>query len=141
MAGKYGSASVTVSLEDGPGGTARAITNHVLEIDGIEIESAMELSQAMGDSWEESTPSGMKKGADINLTGNWDTTATTGPHVVLKDVDDSPQDDGREMIIAFGDSKTCTFDVRLVKYKVLATVGKLTRFTALLRPTGAMTWA
>ena len=36
MAGRYGPASVTVTLEDGPGGTARALTNFILE--GISVK-------------------------------------------------------------------------------------------------------
>lgn len=141
MAGKYGSASVTVSLEDGPGGTARAITNHVLTVGGAKITSETEASAAFGDSWDEHTPTGRKKVDPIELTGFWDTSATTGPHVVLKDVDDDPADDGRELILGFGDSKTFTVDVRLVEYEVMAKNGNLTQFRAKLLPTGAGVWA
>lgn len=141
MAGKYGSASVTCTLEDAPGGTARNILGHILTMGGVKVTSATEDSTAFGVSWRAHTPTGMNSVPDITLEGFWDTTATTGPHVVLGTVDDGPQDDGRELIVGFGDSKTFTIDVRLVEYEVIATVGQLTRFRALLRPTGTGAWA
>ena len=141
MAGKYGSASVSVTLEDGPGGTARDITNHILSMGGIKITSAMQRSDALGDSWEEHTPTGKRKLEPLTLEGFWDTTATTGPHVVLQAPDDGPQDDGRELVVIFGDSKTMTVDVRLVDYEVLATNSELTKFRSQLLPTGAATWS
>ena len=141
MAGKYGSASVTVSLEDGPGGTPRAIGNHILTMGGVKITSILEKSTAFGDSWEESTPVGMKRLEPLTLEGLWDTTATTGPHVVLQAPDDGPQDDGRELVVVFGDAKTMTVDVRLESYEVLPQVGALTRFRAQLVPTGAAVWS
>ena len=141
MAGKYGSASVTISLEDGPGGTARDITGFILTMGGIKITSNTQPSHAFGDSWEEHTPTGMRKGDPITLTGFWDTTATTGPHVVFIAPDDGPQDDGRELIVVFGDSTTLTCDVRLVSYSVIGQNGQLSEFEAVLQPTGAMTWS
>jgi len=141
MAGKYGSASVTVSLDDAPGGGLQVITGHVLEMSGVKIESAMELSHAFGDSWQESTPSGMASMPDITLSGFWDTNGATSPHTVFIAPDDGPQDAVRSLEIVFGDSKKMSVDVRLVSYEVLATVGNLTKFTAVIRPTGAGVWS
>lgn len=141
MSGKYGSPSVTVSLEDGPGGTARAITNFVMELGGVKITANTEPSTAFGDAWEEHVPTGVKKGDPIPIKGQWDTTATTGPHAVLIAPDDDPQDDGRELVVVFGDSKTMTCDVRLTDYNVLGKVGSVTMFEATLLPTGAMVWS
>ena len=108
MAGKYGSQSITVSYDDGPGGSLQAVTNHILSMGGVKITSAMQLSHAFGDSAEESTPSGMIKVDPISLGGFWDTTASTGPHVVFGTPDDGPQDSTRTLVIVFGDSKTFT---------------------------------
>lgn len=141
MAGKYGSASISITLEDAPGGTARTISSWVLEMGGVKITSAMEKSDGFGELWDKHTPAGKKSIAPITLSGHWDTTATTGPHAVLKDVDDDPQDDGRELVAVFGDSKTFTADVRLQSYEVLGENGKLTRFSAELLPTGAGVWS
>ena len=101
----------------------------------------MEPSTAFGDAWEESLPSGLMKMEPLDLEGFWDTTATTGPHAVFQAPDDGPQDDGRELIVVFGDSKTMTVDVRLVSYEVMGIVGKITRFKASLLPTGTATWS
>lgn len=141
MAGKYGSASITVTYDDGPGGTGRAVTNHILTMGGAKITSMTEASHAFGDSWEEHTPSGVKRMEPITLEGFWDTTATTGPHVVFGDPDDGPQDATRTLVLGFGDSKTLTVETYLTSYEVLGQVGQLTRFRAEIQPTGTATWA
>ena len=141
MAGKYGSQSWTVQYDDGPGGTLRTITNHVLTISGVKIESMMQLTHALGDSAEESTPTGMIKFAPITVEGFWDTTATTGPHAVFQAPDDGPQDDTRTLTVSPGDSKTLTVETRLVSYEVLAERGNLTKFRAVIQPTGTGAWA
>ena len=141
MAGKYGSQSITVTYDDAPGGTGQAVTNHILTMSGVKITSAMQLSHAFGDSAEESTPSGMTKVEPITLTGFWDTTATSGPHVVFQTPDDGPQDATRTLVIVFGDSKTFTVETRLVSYEVLGKNGALTEFSAVIQPTAAHTWS
>ena len=141
MPGKYSSQSVSVSYDDGPGGTLRAVTNHILTMSGVKISSAMQLSHAFGDSYEESTPSGMAKVDPITLGGFWDTTATTGPHVVFIAPDDGPQDDTRTLTVVFGDGKTFTVETRLVSYAVIGKNGALTEFEAVIQPTGAWTWS
>jgi hypothetical protein len=141
LAGKYGPVDVTISLEDSPGGTARTITNFVLAMGGVKITALTEKSDAFGDAWEEHTPTGKKRVEPLSLSGEWDTTAVTGPHVVFIAPDDSPQDDGRELVIVFGDSKTFTVDVRLISYEVLGLNEKLTQFVAELLPTGAGVWS
>src|SRR3990167_5732927 len=114
MAGKYGAASIAISFDDAPGGSLQVITGHVLTMSGVKITSAMQLSHAFGDSAEESTPSGMTKVDPITLAGFWDTTATTGPHVVFLTPDDGPQDSTRSLRIVFGDSKQFDVETRLV---------------------------
>lgn len=141
MPGKYGSASVTVSFDDGPGGTLRAITNHILTLGGVKVTSAMQLSHAFGDSAEESTPSGITKVDPITLGGFWDTTATTGPHAVLGTPDTDPNGSTRTLQIVFGDGKTFTVETRLVSYAVMAKNGALTEFEAVIQPTGAHAWS
>ena len=141
MAGKYGSASMIVTYDDGPGGTGRVVTGHILEIGGVKITSALELSHALGDSWEESTPSGMAKVEAITLSGFWDTTATTGPHVVFGVPDDGPQDLTRTLVVVFGDGKTFTCESYLMSYEVKGTNGKLTQFTAEIQPSGSGVWS
>ena len=141
MAGKYGPADVTVALEDSPGGTTRQIENFLLNgISAKDISEMMETT-ALGDSWKERVPIGIKDSDEITLEGIWDTTATTGTHVVLGTVDDGPQDDGRELVVVFGDSKTWTRDVRISEYEVVAATDSIQKFTATLVPTGAAVWS
>ena len=141
MAGKYGPASVTVTLEDGPGGTARALTNFILEGVSAKMSSEMMETTALGDSFTEQTPTGLKTVEPITLTCIWDTTGTTGTHAVLGTVDDGPQDDGRQLVAVFGDSKTFTVDVRLATSEVVASMGSIQTIVAELIPTGAGVWS
>ena len=133
MAGKYGSASITVAYDDGPGGTARTITAFVLTMGGVKITSNMQNATAYGDTVEKMLPTGMLKLEQIELSGLWDTTATTGPHVVFLAPDDGPQDATRTLTVVFGDSKTWTSEGYLVSYEVLGQVGALTEFKAVLQ--------
>jgi hypothetical protein len=141
MAGKYGSQSVTITYDDGPGGTGRAVTNFVLQMGGVKITAVTEPSHAFGDSWEEHTPVGIGRMEALDLEGHWDTTATTGPHVVFIAPDDGPQDSTRTLVVVFGDSKTMTVETRLTAYEVLGVNGNLTRFKASILPTGAPAWS
>ena len=140
MAGKYGSQSVTITYDDGPGGTGRIVTGYMQTMSGVKISSALQASHAFGDSWEEHTPTGMMKMEPVTMHGQWDTTATTGPHVVFIAPDDGPQDSTRTLVIVFGDSKTMTVETRLVSYEVLGINGNLTEFDAVIQPSGAAAW-
>ena len=141
MAGRYGPASVTVTLEDSPGGTARALTGFILE--GIRVKHVSNTVEttALGDADEEHTPTGIRKTESISLTTIWDTTGTTGTHAVLGTIDDGPQDDGRELVVVFGDSKTFTVDVRLTESEVIAQNSNIQTLVATLLPTGAGVWS
>lgn len=140
MAGKYGPSSVTVTLEDSPGGTARALTNFILEGVSAKTSSQMMETTALGDSYTEQTPTGLLTAEPLTLTCIWD-TSTNSTHSILGTVDDGPQDDGRELIVIFGDSKTWTVDVRLASSEVVASMGSIQTIVAELIPTGAGVWS
>ena len=141
MAGKYGSASITITYDSTAGGSGQAITDYVLTMGGVKLTSTTMPSHAFGDSWEEHTPTGLMKMEPMTLEGFWDTTATSGPHVVFQAPDDGPQDSTRTLVMVFGDSKTMTVETRLTGYEVLGTVGELTKFRAEIQPTGTATWS
>jgi hypothetical protein len=141
MAGRYGSADVTVTIEDAPGGTARNVEDFLLNGISAKTLASMVETTGLGDADTEQTPAGIKSYEIATLEGIWDTTATTGSHAVLGTVDDGPQDDGRQVVITFGDSKTFTIDVRLMSYEVFAENNQIQRFRAELLPTGAGVWA
>lgn len=140
-AGKHGSSEITISYDDLPGGTLRDMTNYVTELGGVKITSNMQASTAFGDTWEEMLPSGVKKMDAITVKGFFDDTASTGPHVVFGDPDDSPQDATRTLTIVFGNSKQVSVETRLVSYAVTGKVGSLTEFEASIQPTGAAVWS
>ncbi len=138
--GKFGPSSVTVTIEDAPGGSAQNIENFLLDGISAKVLSEMIETTALGDSWKERVPLGMRDSDPITLSGIWDTTATTGTHAVLGTVEDGPQDDGRQLVIVFGDSKTFTRDVLISEYEVIASTTDITKFSCVLTPTGAAVW-
>jgi hypothetical protein len=139
--GIQGSTSVSVSLTDS-GATPRTISNFIMELGGAEIEVELQSSEAFGDLWREFLPTGMRKVPPIAVKGFFDTTATTGPHVVMRpgDADALPTSTARVLVIVFGDSKTFTVSCWLNKYKAQANNGKLSGFESTLQPTGAGVW-
>jgi len=137
----FGSSSVTITYDDAPGGTGRAITPFVREVGGIKVEALQQRSESFGDVWEESTPTGMKRVSAVSIKGLYDDTATTGPHVVFRDPDDAPSDSTRTLVVVFGGtSGTFTIETRLLSYEVLGKNGNLTEYEAMVQPTGSGAW-
>jgi hypothetical protein len=143
MAGKYGSSSVTITYDDAPSGTGRVVTGFVMTLGGVKIVVENESSETFGDAWREFLPVGMRSVPDIPCGGHWDTTTVTGPHVVFNPGanDADPNAGTRTLVIVFGDAKTFTVETVLAEYEVLPETGKLTRFNAVIRPTGAAVWS
>ena len=136
----YGSGSVTITYDDGPGGTGRAITPYVREIGGMKIEAIQQRTEAFADLWEEYTPTGMKKVPNVSIKGMFDDTATVGPHVVFASPDDGPTDSTRTLVVAFGGG-TFTVETRLVSYEAMGKNGNLTEYEAVVQPTGSAAWS
>lgn len=141
MAGKYGSASVTISYDDSAGGTLRNVSAHVLTIGGLKIEQITEENSPFGQAYESNTPVGKQRFADVEIAGNWDTTATTGPHVVFGSPDSDPNGSTRTLTVAPGDSKSFTVETRLASFEVVLTDGKLTGYKAVVRQAGLAAWS
>jgi len=141
MAGRYGSSAVSMTYEATPGGTARALTAFITGGLTVNMSSEMAETTALGDSAKAYTPIGITSGENISITGIWDTTGTTGTHAILAAVDDGPQDDTREAVIVFGDSKTATIQTRLISYSVIASNDNIQTFSAELQVTGAVVWS
>jgi hypothetical protein len=138
---KYGSNSLAVHIDDTEGGSLTDISQHVTAINGVEVEALMEESYAFGDSWFESLATGVRKMNDVVIEGFYDDTASTGPNAILVGVQDSPADGTRTFRVTWGGSKTTTVEVWIAKYTRMATRGQLTKYSATLRPTGAVTEA
>jgi len=132
-AGKHGSSEITISYDDGPGGSLQVITPYVMTMSGIKITSNMQKSTAFGDTIEKMLPTGIKVFAQITFTGLFDDTATVGPHVVFLSPDTSPQSATRTLTIVIGNSKTFTGETYLVSYEVLGKNGALTEYAAVVQ--------
>lgn len=141
MPGKYGSASVTIQYDAAPGGTLTNMTAHILTIGGVKKEALTEETSPFGTVNEAHTPTGKTRVPDISIEGLFDTTVTTGPHVVFGTPDDDPQDATRTLQIVFGDTKTFTMETRLVDYEVVAQNGAITRYRATIRQAGDGVWS
>jgi hypothetical protein len=142
-AGKHGSAEWTISYDDGPGGTLRAITPYVTSIDGIKITQAQQVITAFGDAWKKIAMTGVGEIANIKIHGFFDDTATVGPHVVFLTPDSDPNGATRTLtVVVSNTSKTFTGETRLISYEVLGKNGNLTEYEAEIafhgQPTG---WA
>lgn len=140
-AGKHSSSEVSIQYDASPGGSLTPVTQSILTMSGIKIEAPQQLSHAFGDAWEESTPTGMRRVPPITVTGFFDDTASTGPHVIFKDPDYDPQAATRTLVVGFGNSVTFTVETRLVSYEVLGKNGNLTEFAAVIQPTGSAAWS
>ncbi len=139
MSGKYGSASATVTLDD-HGGTPRDITAHVLTIGGLKITQITEENSPFGANYEKNTPVGKQKFGPVTIAGNYDTTATTGPHVVFSTLETTPQDSTRTLVIVPGDSKTLTVEGYVTEYEPVMNNGKLTGYSATFVQAGLAAW-
>jgi glucose/arabinose dehydrogenase len=139
MAGKYGSASATVTLDD-HGGTPRIITAHVLTIGGLKITEITEENSPFGMANEQYTPVGKQKFGPVALHGNYDTTATLGPHVMFSTLETTPQDTTRTLVVSPDGTKLLTVEVFAVEYEPVLTDGKLTSYNATLVQAGLAAW-
>jgi len=137
--GKQSSSAITITYN------SQAIQNGVMTISGVKVTAPTQLTTAFGDSWEESTPTGMRKVDPITLTGWFDDTPTTGTHAVLQigasDVD--PNGAAPTLVVVFGPNSGDTFTgaARRASYEVLGKNGNLTEFAAVLQPTGSFAWS
>lgn len=136
----YGSNSLTIKIDLADAGSLVNISNFVRTFNGFEVERLLTESQAFGDSWFESLQVGLRRVGDITIGGFYDdTAAASGPeglniaavtHAVT-----------RTLEITWGSTKTSTVEVWIQKYTRKATVGNLTEWEAVLRPSGAVTEA
>lgn len=142
---KFGSSSMTISIDDAPGGALQNITNHVLTIGGVKIENILQPSHAFGDAWEEMLATGLARIPAIPITGYFDDTATTGPHTVLqvKAADRSAGAATRTftLVVGAGAGNSFTCEGHMASYEVLGKNGNLTEFAAVFQPSGSGAWS
>ncbi len=138
---KAGSASLTISFDD-QAGTPRDLTPYVTSINGVEPESIAEEISSFGDEYARYLPVGFEKIAPIVITGYYDDTATSGPHVVLRALDKSPAQASRTLAINHsGTGGIFTVEAFCLKYKITGKLTGVTTFEATLQPTGEYAWS
>ena len=131
---QYGFDDLVVTIDDS-GGDARAITAYVTEVSGFEIEAILEDGHTAGDSWVERVYTGLYSANEFTLTGFYDDTASVGPNALMA------IGDQRTFLFTWdgvGASKTSAFECFIKKWDTSPAKGELTKFTATLQPTGAV---
>jgi hypothetical protein len=136
---KYGPASLRVEY-DNSAGTLVDISQHVLEINDVSVENLVEMTRSFGDSWDESLPIGVGKMSDVTISGVYDDTAATAPDALFANrVPELPGANTRTLKLTWGGTKTTSVETVLMKYDRTADRTALTKWSATLRPTGAVT--
>lgn len=132
---KYGSGSGSISVDDS-GGTPRDLSQYIDTVNGLRVESILvDPSHTFGDTWVERLDTAIKQHADVTIEGWFDDTATSGPHVVLGTTGGT----ARTLTYNPGGSNTRNVEVWIRSYEILMTRGEMTRYRAVLAPTGAVT--
>ncbi len=127
---------------DNAGATLVDISQYVLTINDIDVESVTEEKHSFGDSWEEHLPIGIGRVAPIELSGLWDDTVTTGPDALFAGrVPETPASITRSLEITWAGTKKTTVETYLISYRRSADRNGLTKYTVRLQPTGAVTEA
>lgn len=133
----YGPDDLVVEIDITDGGALTNITQQVQEIDGIDIESIMEMVRSFGDTWDEQAPIGVKRLQPITIGGLYDDTASTGTNAIFT----SAHTVSRTFAVTYGSTKKSTVEVFIQNYRRIPQRDGLTRYEAVLLPTGAVTEA
>ncbi len=129
---KYGSDDLKIEF-DNSGGTLVNVTAHVTEINGFSVQAVLEESTPFGEAWEASLFSGVKLVDDVELTGFYDDTASTGPDALFNSLGDT-----RTLKITWGGTKTSSVEAIIAQYDRNPAVKESTKYTVTLKPTGAV---
>jgi hypothetical protein len=127
----YGQANFKVEFDATDGGALTDISQYVTEINEVTVERLTEESDAFGDSWREHLMTGIRTLGDITITGFYEDATVdaifTGTHAVT-----------RSLKLTWGGTKTTAVETWIASYTRTASRGALTKYSATLRPTGAV---
>ena len=113
-------------------------SNYIDTYSGAELSAIVQESHAMGDSWAESLYAGIRKMAPITVGGFYQDVAS-GPHAYFGQTTDLGAK--RQAEVDFGSSDIVHFSYLLTSYKRQPKRNELTRFEAVLQPTGTVSTA
>jgi hypothetical protein len=136
---KFGSASVTVTMDDS-GGTPRIITPFVQTMGGLKIETITQETNPFGGSAEKPDSVGVYKSITIPITGFFDNAATVGPHVVFGTISAAVGAASRTLAVNTGGG-TYTVECIVTGYEVLPKNGALTEYAATLQTVAVAVWS
>ena len=137
---KYGSADASITIDD-HGGTPRDITGHVLSIGGLKITEITEENSPFGVAYEKNTPVGKQRFGPVTIEGNYDDSATTGPHVVFGTLETSPGDATRTLDVSPDGTKHLSGEGYVTEYELKMNNGKLTGYAATFVQAGLFAWS
>ena len=138
----YSPPSGVVIQYDNAGGTPVDISQYVLTVNDIDIESVTEEVHTFGDQWEEHLPIGIGRMSPVEIMGLYDDVASVGPDALFADrAPESPSDNTRTLTLTWRSGKTTSVETYLLSYRRTADRNALTKYTARLQPTGAVTEA
>lgn len=129
----YGFHNLKIEV-DNSGGSPVDLSQYITSIGTIDKEAVSEESHTAGDSWVEHLFVGLSRMADVTLGGFYDDTASTGPDAVLNAIGAT-----RTLTVTYGSTKTTSVEALIANYRRSPARGELTKFEAVLRPTGAVT--
>lgn len=136
---KYTFANLKVEF-DNSAGTLVDMSQHITSINGINISAELEDAHSVGDSWAEKIFAGLRSVDDITIGGFYDDTAATGPDVIFNDVGCVGTTGGtRTLRVTYGSTKTTSVETIIKSYTRSPARGEVTKFEAVLTPTGAVT--
>lgn len=133
-------AGIVVQYDDS-GGVLRDITQFVLTINGINVEQVTEEKHSFGDSWEETLAIGIARMQPVELGGLYDDAALGPDALFVRTTPDTPASPTRTLTITWRSGKTTTVETVETSYQRAADRNALTKYTARLQPTGAVTEA
>ena len=132
-----------VFIADSSAGTTVNVTQSILEIGVPEVEGVTEESHGLGDSWREHLFVGLRQAGELTITGFYDDAASTGFDAMFNDPGNTKTANTttRTFQIGLGGSKTMTFEGWIRSYQRVMARGALTRATAIISVSGAVTEA
>ena len=131
-------ADIVVSY-DASNGSLIDISQYVQTLGGIELENLIEETHTFGDSYEESTPVGIARWAQIEVGGLYDDTSGGPNDLFNAALPTSPNDATRTFKVEWGGNAATEVETILIKYTRVPDRSALTKFSATLQPVGTPT--
>lgn len=137
----YGPADLQIEY-DNAAGSLVDITAHVLTVNDFDVEEITEEVRPFGASWDVHKGVGVGRMPVVEIGGVYDDTAATSPDALFANrVPEGPSATTRSLKFTWGGSKTSNVETILVGYRRSVDKSGLTKWSARLQPTGAVTEA